>query len=148
MCMCAPLPPTLCDPMDCVACQAPLSMGFFSGKNTGVGCHFFLQGDLPGPGLKPTSPALAGRFFTTEPSGKPQGVNTCLKNFEGQVTSFIPHSSAFNCVFHRALGFWGDAKFMGRGGRHMYLGSGFLPFNQETAAFIAVLHFQVVWNLA
>ena len=31
-------------------------------------------GDLPDPGIKPTSlmsPALAGRFFTTEPSGKP-----------------------------------------------------------------------------
>ena len=27
--------------------------------------------DLPGPGIKPMSPALAGRFFTTEPSGKP-----------------------------------------------------------------------------
>ena len=25
-----------------VACQAPLATGF-SGKNTGVGCHFFLQ---------------------------------------------------------------------------------------------------------
>ena len=31
-------------------------------------------GDLPGPGIKPTSPvspALVGRFFTTEPPGKP-----------------------------------------------------------------------------
>ena len=27
--------------------------------------------DLPGPGLKPVSPALAGRFLTTVPSGKP-----------------------------------------------------------------------------
>ena len=27
--------------------------------------------DLPGPGIKPVSPALAGEFFTTEPSGKP-----------------------------------------------------------------------------
>ena len=27
--------------------------------------------DLPGPGLKPMSPALAGRFLTTAPSGKP-----------------------------------------------------------------------------
>jgi len=26
--------------------------------------------DLPGPGIKPVSPALAGRFFTTEPPGK------------------------------------------------------------------------------
>ena len=32
-----------------------------------------LQGtwDLPGPGIKPVSPALTGRFFTTEPRGKP-----------------------------------------------------------------------------
>ena len=28
-------------------------------------------GSLPDPGLKPTSPALAGRFFTTEPPGIP-----------------------------------------------------------------------------
>ena len=37
------------------------------GKNTGVGCHALLQGDLSDPGIKPTSPALAGKFFTTEP---------------------------------------------------------------------------------
>ena len=28
-------------------------------------------GDLPDPGIKPTSPALSGRFFTTTPPGKP-----------------------------------------------------------------------------
>ena len=27
--------------------------------------------DHPGPGIKPVSSALAGRFFTTEPPGKP-----------------------------------------------------------------------------
>ena len=27
--------------------------------------------DPPRPGIKPVSPALAGRFFTTEPAGKP-----------------------------------------------------------------------------
>ena len=42
----------------------------FPGKSTGVGCHFLLQADLPNPGIEPTSPALAGRFFTTEPPGK------------------------------------------------------------------------------
>ena len=26
--------------------------------------------DLPGPGMEPTSPALAGRFLTTVPPGK------------------------------------------------------------------------------
>ena len=28
-------------------------------------------GDLPDPEIEPVSPALAGRFFTTEPPGKP-----------------------------------------------------------------------------
>ena len=40
----------------------------FIGKNTGMGWHFLLQGDLPDPGIQPaslTSPALAGGFFTT-----------------------------------------------------------------------------------
>ena len=36
----------------------------FPGKNTGVGCHSFLQG-ISDPGLEPMSPALASRFFTT-----------------------------------------------------------------------------------
>ena len=27
--------------------------------------------DLPGPGIEPVSPALAGGLFTTEPPGKP-----------------------------------------------------------------------------
>ena len=39
-----------------------------AGKNTGVVCHFLLQGHLPGPGIEPASlmsPALAGGFFTT-----------------------------------------------------------------------------------
>ena len=43
----------------------------FSGRNTGVGCHFLLQGIFPG--IKPTppaSPALAGGFFTTAPPVK------------------------------------------------------------------------------
>ena len=46
----------------------------FPGKNTGVGCYFLLQGDIPNPRIKPkspVSPALAGGFFTTEPLGEP-----------------------------------------------------------------------------
>ena len=45
-----------------VALQAPLSSSssVFSGKNTGVGCHFLLQGNLLDPGIKPVSPALPG----------------------------------------------------------------------------------------
>ena len=37
------------------------------GKNIGMDCHFLLQGIfLEIPGIEPTSPALAGRFFTGE----------------------------------------------------------------------------------
>ena len=32
---------------------------------------FFFMWDLPGPGLEPVSPALAGGFLTTAPPGKP-----------------------------------------------------------------------------
>ena len=40
----------------------------FPGKNTGVGCHFLLQGIFPTKELNPhlfMSPALVGGFFTT-----------------------------------------------------------------------------------
>ena len=46
----------------------------FPGKNTGVGCHFLLQGNLPNPGIKPASleaPALEADPLLAEPSGKP-----------------------------------------------------------------------------
>ena len=33
--------------------QDPLCPWDFSGKNTGGGCHFLLQGNLPDPGIKP-----------------------------------------------------------------------------------------------
>ena len=35
------------------------------------GLPFPFPGDLPNPGIESASPPLAGRFFTTEPSGKP-----------------------------------------------------------------------------
>ena len=56
-----------------VACQAPLSMEF-SRQESWSGLPFPPPQDLPDPGIQPmspTSPALAGRFFTTAPPGKP-----------------------------------------------------------------------------
>ena len=53
-----------------VACQAPLSVGFLR-QEYWSGLLFPSPGHLPDPGIKPASPALAGRFFTTEPPGKP-----------------------------------------------------------------------------
>ena len=53
--------------------QPPLSMGF-SRQEYWSGLPFPTPQDLPDPGMEPTSPvspALAGKFFTTEPPGKP-----------------------------------------------------------------------------
>ena len=53
--------------------QVPLSMGFLR-QEYWSGLPFPPPGDLPNPGIKPTSlvfPALGGGFFTTVPPGKP-----------------------------------------------------------------------------
>ena len=50
-----------------IACQVLLSMGFL-GQEYWSGLSFPLPGDLPDPGIEPTSlvsPELTGRFFTT-----------------------------------------------------------------------------------
>ena len=52
-----------------VAHQAPLSMGF-PRKEYWSGLPFPSPGDIPDPEIEPTSTALVGRFFTTEPIGK------------------------------------------------------------------------------
>ena len=43
--------------------------------------------DLPGPGLEPVSPALAGRFSTTAPPGKPWIFNRCMKGAKNMSSS-------------------------------------------------------------
>ena len=73
-----------------VACKAPPSMGFSRQEHwSGLPCR--PPGDLPHPGIEPVSPsapALAARFFTTEPLVKPfpppyqPGKNLGLKGFE------------------------------------------------------------------
>ena len=51
--------------------QAPLSVGF-SRQEYWSGLPFPPPGNLPNPGVKPTSLALAGGCFTTELPGKPE----------------------------------------------------------------------------
>ena len=41
------------------------------GKNTRLGSHSLLQGDLPDPGIKPRSPELQADSLLSEPPGKP-----------------------------------------------------------------------------
>ena len=61
--------PTHCNPW-AIICQAPLSLGF-SRTEYWSGLPLPPPGNPLDPGIKPGSPALAGRFFTTEPSRKP-----------------------------------------------------------------------------
>ena len=53
-----------------VACQALLSVEF-PRQEYWSGLIFLSPGDLPNPEMELTSPALAGRFFTTVSPGKP-----------------------------------------------------------------------------
>ena len=66
----AKLSPTLAPPWT-VTHQVPFSMGF-PGKNTGVGCHFLLQGIFPI--LSSNAQLLNWQvdFLPTEPPGKPE----------------------------------------------------------------------------
>ena len=69
---CVRLFKTLCS----VAHQAPLSLGFSRQYWRGLP---FPSGELPDPGIKPTSlasPGLVGRFFTTVPPGKTKQTDT------------------------------------------------------------------------
>ena len=66
----AQLCPTLCDPGDCIARQAPLSVGF-SRQEYWTGLPFPSPGDLPNPGVELRSPALQADFLLSEPPGKP-----------------------------------------------------------------------------
>ena len=89
LCSVAQLCPTLCDPMD--ISQAPLSMEF-SKQEYWSGFPFPTPGDLPKPGIKPTSlasPALAGRFLTTVPAGKYLYFCGIYFNFSFYISNFI-----------------------------------------------------------
>ena len=63
--------PALVTPCTAV-CQASLSVGFPRQEYWSV-LPFPPPGYLPNPRIKCLSSELAGRFFTTEPPGKPQG---------------------------------------------------------------------------
>ena len=60
----------------------------FTGKNTGVGCHLLRPGIFLTQGRNPRLLhllALAGRFFTSEPPGKP--CSSCLRSYKSQTSN-------------------------------------------------------------
>ena len=68
-CLLAQPCPTLRDPM---GCSPRLLWPWDSpGKNTGMGCHAFLQGNLPSPGIELKSPTLKADSLPSESPGQP-----------------------------------------------------------------------------
>ena len=87
-----------------VACQAPLSMGF-SRQEYWCGLPFPPPGDhLPNTGIEPasfTSPALAGRFFTTQPLGNTNGlkISFLIKNCQPSSPPIYTHSLLLGTLY-------------------------------------------------
>ena len=61
--------PTVCDLLDFVAHQAPLSMEFSMQEYWSLQ-PFSSPGDLPNPGIEPKSPALQVNSLPSEPPGE------------------------------------------------------------------------------
>ena len=57
--------------MDCGPPDSSV-LGDSPGKNTGVGGHALLPGDLPNPGIEPRSPPLQADSLQSETPGKPE----------------------------------------------------------------------------
>ena len=65
-------------------CSLPCSSvhGIFPDKNTGVGCHFLLRGNLLNPGIESRSPELQADSLPSEPPGKVRGGCFCFLFFK------------------------------------------------------------------
>ena len=104
-----------------VACQAPLSLGF-SRQGYWSRLPFPSPRDLPNPGIEPSSPALAGGFFTTELPGKPidyvlwtlEAIQRIFKS-KFDYIRFLPHklslesNSCIRCDFSVCLHVAGES---------------------------------------
>ena len=82
-----------------LCCNPPASFvhGIFQASILEWVVPFPIPGDLPDPGMKPASlasPAMAGRFFTTVPPGKPEGTMLRAKCPEGPGKGPGPWSDA------------------------------------------------------
>ena len=79
-----------------IAQQAPLSMGFCR-QEYWNGLPFPSPGDRPNPEIEPISLALAGRFLTTEPPGKPL-CTLCVLAAHTQLKLITHHQIAIPCA--------------------------------------------------
>ena len=87
VCLCAQRCPTLCEPLDCSPPGSSV-LWISLGKNTGVGCHFFLQGIFPIQGSN-LSLALQVDSFPLSYRGSPVS-----HGIRGQNSKCVPRDRA------------------------------------------------------
>ena len=94
--------------------QAPLSM-VFPRPEYWIGLPFPSPGDLPEPGIESASPALTGRFFTTDPLGSFQ---ICSMRYTVcfQLISPWRHAHSFKNNIDWLICFWLHWLFVARAG--------------------------------
>ena len=69
------------------------------GKNTGVGCHALLRGNLPNPGIEPRSPTLQVDSLLPEPPGKPKNTGVgSLPFLQGIFPTQEPNRGLLHCM--------------------------------------------------
>ena len=102
---------TLCDPPWTAAHRAALSMRF-SREEYWSGLPFPPPVGLPDPGIKLTSPVLAGGFFTTVPPGSPRDKGIFVPKKEGKL--FTSDWDLNPCARNRShmAGTWAQPKSM------------------------------------
>ena len=79
--------PTLCNPMNCIACQAPLSMEF-SRQEYWSRLPFLSPWDLPDPGIEPGSPVLQADSLLFKPPFTGQDIIRSMGQY-GLVKSIV-----------------------------------------------------------
>ena len=85
------------DSMDCIACQAPLSMEF-SRQEYWIGLPFPSPGYLPDPGIEPRSSTLQADSLPSEPPGSYQQSLALICECITPISASVSHGISF-CVF-------------------------------------------------
>ena len=107
LCLVAQSCPTLCDPMDCSSPGCSVH-GDSPSKNTGVGYHALLQGNLPNPGIEPRSPTLKADSLPSKPPVKVKvKLLSCVRLFATPwtVAYQVPPSMGFSILEWVAISF-------------------------------------------
>ena len=96
--------PTLCDPMDCSPPGSSCSRDS-SGKNTGVGCHFLLQGIFPTQGSNPGLPHWRQILYWLSHQGS---LNFCInvKKKKNWSKEYVLCNSTYIKFKNRGLAWW------------------------------------------